>query len=158
MYFKTEDILEKQQLVKIRNRLLFLKNDYPQFYDWFNNKVITEVQSSKRRVILASTRLNDFAGVLILKNTTAEKKICTLYVSQEIRNKKLGSLFFDIAFEKLETDKPLITVSDDHIREFDKLLKKYKFVLSETIDGYYRSKISEYSYNGHLYVPKILIA
>ncbi|MDE7290838.1 MAG: hypothetical protein K2N58_02225 [Treponemataceae bacterium] len=158
MYFKTEDILEKQQLVKIRNQLLFLKNDYPQFYDWFNNKVITEVQSSKRRVILASTRLNDFAGVLILKNTATEKKICTLYVSQEIRNKKLGSLFFDIAFEKLKTDKPLITVSDDHIKEFDKLLKKYKFILSETIDGYYRSEISEYSYNGHLYVPKILIA
>lgn len=154
MFFNIKEIVDKQQLYLIKNKLSFLKNDYPQFCNWFDNKIISEITSEKRKVILASTRLNDFAGVLILKNTFSEKKICTLYVSSEIRNRKLGDLFFNIAFDKLGTDKPMITISDYHAADFYKLLGKYKFDLSEIIPDYYRIGVSEYSYNGHLYISK----
>ena len=75
---------------------------------WFDNKIIPNINSS-RKVILA-TNDGEFSGALILK--PSEKKICTLFVNENNRNKNLGLDFIRIASEELETYKMLISFND----------------------------------------------
>ena len=93
-------------------------------------------------------------GVLVLKNTNSEKKICTLYVDKESRLNGIGQRFIDIAFNELDTDKPLITVSDNRISNFSRLLKKNNFEIVDSLSNYYSENHVEYTFNGHLYLPE----
>lgn len=102
-----EDDSDKLRLMK--KSLIELRNYYPGFEKWFNNKIIPNINSS-RKVILA-TNDGEFSGALILKQS--EKKICTLFVNENNRHKNLGLDFLRIASEELETYKMLISFNDD---------------------------------------------
>lgn len=102
-----EDDDDKLRLMK--KSLIGLRNYYPGFEKWFDNKIIPNINSS-RKVILA-TNNGEFSGVLILKSS--EKKICTLFVNENNRHKNLGLDFLRIASEELETYKMFISFNDD---------------------------------------------
>ena len=102
-----EDDDDKLRLMK--KSLIGLRNYYPGFEKWFDNKIIPNINSS-RKVILA-TNNGEFSGVLILK--PSEKKICTLFVNENNRHKNLGLDFLRIASEELETYKMFISFNDD---------------------------------------------
>ncbi len=140
----------------IFSELSFLKNEYPDFYVWFYDKVVSGLSDNSRQIFLASTPLSfgKVNGVLILKNTDFEKKICTLYVNKESRMNGIGQKFMDIAFNELNTDKPLITVSDARLKEFDRLLNKFNFESVDALPDYYAYNHTEYTFNGHLYLPE----
>ena len=140
----------------IFSELSFVRTEYLDFYTWFYDKVISGLSDNSRKIFLATTPFSfgKVNGVLILKNTDFEKKICTLYVDKESRMNGIGQKFMDIAFNELNTDKPLITVSDSRMHDFDKLLRKYSFEAVEVLPDYYAEKHTEYTFNGHLYLPK----
>ena len=142
----------------IFSELSFLRAEYPGFYDWFFGKVISELSNGSRKIFLAQTPLSfgKVNGVLILKKSVSEKKICTLYVDKESRMNGIGQKFMDIAFNELNTDKPLITVSDSRLSEFSKLLKKNRFEIIDSLDNYYAKNHTEYTFNGHLYIPETM--
>lgn len=144
-----------QDILKISHNLAFLKSDYPNFYSWMSNKVIPNIETDNRKIFLASTSFDEFAGALILKDTDKEKKICTLYVAPNARRHSLGRDLINVAFEELKSNTPLITVSKEHLDDFSKLLKQYKFEFTESLPGYYKPDSVEYTYNGHLYVSKV---
>ena len=140
----------------IFSELSFLRTEYPDFYTWFYDKVVSGLSDNSRKIFLASTPLSfgKVNGVLILKNTLSEKKICTLYVDDDSRRNGIGQKFMDVAFNELNTDKPLITVSDNRLKDFDRLLNKFNFESGDALPDYYADNHTEYTFNGHLYLPE----
>ena len=141
----------------IFSELSFLRTEYPDFYAWFYEKVVSGISNGSREIFFAK-KLGSFDkvnGVLILKKTVSEKKICTLYVDKESRMNGIGQRFMNIAFNELNTNKPLMTVSDKRLADFSKLLKKFNFESVDSLPNYYSDNHTEYTFNGHLYLPNV---
>lgn len=139
--------LEKVNLVL--DQLAFLRNAYPHFVQWFQQKVVPGLKSRHRYIYIA-TPANDskcIAGVLILKKEATEKKICTLCVFPQYQNQGLGTILFRQAIQDLQTSHPLITISSPYLPEYYSLLKKFGFLLWKEYQDYYKKGIAEYSYN-----------
>lgn len=142
-------VQERTAIKKLYHELAMLQDEYPGFEKWYFEKVVPEALSGSRLIFVAWHE-DKPAGILILKDAD-EKKICTLRVMPEFRRIGVGHQLMDCAISALNTTHPIITVSDDHIQEFSKLLiKDYKFVPTEIHYGYYRENHVEYVFNGVL--------
>lgn len=143
---------EAASIKKIGEILAFLKKDYPDFFAWYNNKVVPGLNVEQRQIYIATpeNRIDEIAGVIILKDDGFEKKICTLYVFEKYRRQGVGSMFIELAINILGTKLPMITVSDSNKEEFVDLLDKYGFEYYQEYPSYYKNDISEHSYNGYL--------
>lgn len=134
--------------VRIRNILADLELCYPNFSLWIE-KVFCELKSSdKRRIILAID--GDFfhiLGVAIIKNTSQEKKICTLRVLREYQGQGIGTVLLESAIKALQDPRPLITVSELQIDIFKPFLEKYGFLLKDKVKSLYRVGKYEYFFN-----------
>lgn len=126
-----------------------LESSYPNFRRWFFDKVTTGLIDGSRSFII-ELRYGKIAGVAILKSTPQEKKICTISISEDFRSKGLGFRLFEKSMLLLGTDKPLATVSDDRIQEFEKIFNYLNYELSAEYHGLYLPKKSEFSFNGIL--------
>lgn len=135
---------------KIGETLCFLKKDYPDFLCWYAKKVISGLSTSQRQIYVARS-VDDskkILGVMILKDTLDEKKICSLFVSEGHRQQGIGTRFLTTAESALNVCKPLITVSSERKTEFEPLFKKFGYVEYDCYPEYYRTGINEISYNG----------
>ena len=103
---------------------------YPNFHSWFN-KISPKIGTKQRIVYLVFETFKTekkIIGIMILKNTNMEKKICSIYVSEKYRNKGIGKQLFEIAFKELGTRLPVISLPEkNYNNEFKALLDKYKF-------------------------------
>jgi ribosomal protein S18 acetylase RimI-like enzyme len=138
--------LMKIAIDKIYYELKATEKLYPNFNYWFYNKVIPDVLQDKRKILL-EIRNNEIAGIAIIKNTSEEKKLCTLRVTSKYQNKGIGLKLFERAFEELNTSKPFLTVSEEKYKEFEKIFKYYGFELTNKIKDYYRKGKSELFFN-----------
>ena len=146
------ECFDNKMLNRVLDKLVFLKQEYPDFLLWFRNKVRIGLENGSRKIFVAcpSDDLNCIAGVLILKNDGIEKKISTLCVMEDYRAMGLGTEFVKFAMNILETNVPMITVANTHRDEFTPLLDAFGFELYAEYKDYYKAGISEYSYNGFL--------
>ena len=87
---------------------------------------------------------------MFTKKDASEKKICTLFVAKEYRNQGLGSLLIEEAMKYLETDKPLITISENKLPMFKNLITKYNWDLTEIALSLYSENEKEFCFNGKL--------
>lgn len=145
--------VDEQKLVQqIKYSLRFLRKEYPGFSQWFETKVKTQLGSGARRIYIAYplTDEDKIAGVMILKDTIKEKKICTLCVFPEYHRQGIGHTFLQLAIDVLKTTQPLITVSDIHKEEFDPLFKEFGFKYEQSYLDYYTVGMKEHAYNGAL--------
>ena len=130
--------------------LKFSKKKYPKFNCWFN-KISSEIGTDKRIVYLAFDRFKNekkIIGIMILKNTEKEKKICSIYISKEHRKKGIATKFFEKAFAELGTKKPVISVGRDSYKDAIKhLINKYHFKLTLKKFGVYRKHRLELFFN-----------
>ncbi|QPB41678.1 GNAT family N-acetyltransferase [Rodentibacter haemolyticus] len=125
---------------------------YPDILSWYK-KVDQEIRKNpenREMFISLSNESNAFciSGLMILKNTRDEKKICTLRVGDKYQGQGMGSEFLDKAIEFLGTNTPLITVPEESDKLFSKIFSKYGFEKTEEISGLYREGKKEYIYNG----------
>ena len=148
------ELVGKKMKVKIYNGLKELDECYPDFEKWYYSKVIPEFErkDDKREIIVSvssdlNKNLTTVSGIAILKKTDNEKKICTIKVHSQYRNKGIGSKLFEESFKYLETDRPIMTVSENTMPYFNNFINKYKFELSVIRKDYYKKGISEYFYN-----------
>lgn len=146
-----------KQIRQVGEILSFLRQDYPDFRYWYNNMVRPGLANGSRQVYIATgTDDNKMAGVMILKDTPAEKKICTLCVFDGYRGYGIGTQFVELAAQRLGTPTPLITVSSRHLEEFKAFFAQFSpygrinFALGSSYEGYYRDGITEYAFNGFL--------
>lgn len=138
------------------NILIGLEKDYPNILQWYQTKVLPGLETGEREIIFAckfdknefqNSQFLEVLGYVILKKTPKEKKICTIRVEPQYRNMGIGEALLKRSFIFLDTSLPMITISEDNIKYFKKLLEKYKFRLIEKKkDLYIKGKI-EYIYN-----------
>lgn len=134
---------------KIYETTSHLNEIYPEYEKWFYEKQIKESVIGKRNIIFI-TKEDEIIGISSVKKTNEEKKICTLYVKDEYRNKGIGSILLEESFKYLETEKPLITFCDSMISIYTEFINKYNWELQEILEDYYENGKSEYCYNGKL--------
>lgn len=131
-----------QDLKLVGKNLSSLRSCYPGFNEWYDSKVIPKVASGERKVFLAENDGN-FCGALILKNTEKEKKICTLFVTEDSRFQNIGGDFLRIASDTLKTNKLPITVSDEAKKDFFNN-KSFNFFVESEEPNKYKHGMTEY--------------
>jgi len=133
----------------VYNFLYCLNGDYPNFGQWFFDKVINGFNNGTREILVASSSDN-IVGVAILKKSPNEKKICTLRVHEHHQRNGIGSLLITEAIRILDTETPIITVASFRSKQFMPLFNKFGFKLTEICVNYYGKGTAEYAYNGLL--------
>jgi ribosomal protein S18 acetylase RimI-like enzyme len=128
----------------VYNRLKNAKQFYPEFQDWYYSKVIPDILNNEREFIFEN-RDDKIVGLSLIKYE--EKKLCTLKVFEEYQNNGFGLKLFEKSFEKLNTNKPFLTVSEENYNQFKKIFNYYNFELTSVKYGYYRSGKVEYFFN-----------
>ena len=126
---------------------MLVKNDYPDYKEWFLNKQVPGIYDGSRNIIVA--HINDqILGFVSLKQDSAEKKICTFYVAKTFRKNKVGSILTKESTEWLECDKPLITIPNDKLFDFIGIAHKYGWEVTDIKNGLYRANNPEIILNG----------
>lgn len=136
----------------------FLKRlniEYPGFYKWYKKLFLESKELQIGREIFICEKAYQIVGVVILKSTKHEKKICTLRVATPFQRQGIGKKLMELSFEWLQEDKPLITMHKVKQHEFASLLNYYGFVLEQEQWNYYNIFSTELSYNGFLPEKKI---
>lgn len=138
------------QVLKIS---ILVKNDYPDYKNWYLNTQIPGLYDNTRNIIIAHIK-NRIVGFVSLKKTKEEKKICTFYVEKSFRKNQIGTILVKKANEYLETDKPLITIPLNKLNEFTRIGEKYNWEISDIKENLYRLNNPEVIVNGNLEVPE----
>jgi acetyltransferase, GNAT family len=130
----------------------FAYPNYPNIDTWYQ-KIVSEINNdpkSREMFICLSNEKNllSISGLMILKNTCDEKKICTLRVNENYQGKGIASELIQKAFDFLKTEKPLITVPEESVEVFSNIFNKYGFEKKDEIHDLYREKKIEHIYNG----------
>jgi GNAT superfamily N-acetyltransferase len=150
-------VIANPQLIKELLRVVgadieFLRASYPGFDEWLLRKVVPGIQLGERTAVIEQ-RDGVVAGLLIVKHSQFERKLCTLRVRPQFENKGLGVRLFEAAFDLLETDRPLLSVSDTSKPKFSRLFAHFGFAQEAVYKSRYLPKVDEFSYNGLLDPP-----
>lgn len=151
----------KFYLNKIYSFLELLEDEYPNFKEWYFNKIFINNIILEDRLILLKVYKNEICAVSIIKHT--EDKICTFRVTDKFQSLNIGTNLMKDTISIIGNDRPLITVSEDRINQFKSILKKFDFKLYATYQDYYKSNKIEYSFNRpiegvvkEIYIPELI--
>jgi hypothetical protein len=122
---------------------------YPDFQAWFYGKVIPGLQLGER-CIIPCTIDSRLAGVAICKRTLIERKLCTLWVSQDFRTRGVAVDLARDAFAWMSDSKPLFTVPEERSSEFSGFVEAFSFSEAVPYHSLYRAGRVEYVFNGPL--------
>lgn len=160
-----EELIRKnypvEYIQKLINDVLVLsmmvKDDYPDYRNWFLNKQVPGIYDGNRNIIVA--HINDqIVGFVSLKKDDTERKICTFYIAKTFRKNKVGSILALRAIEWLEYEKPLITIPTDKLGDFIRIAKRYNWEVTDIKDGLYRINNPEIILNGYIKEADVLEA
>jgi hypothetical protein len=129
---------------KVYERLEHSKLYYPHFKEWYYSNVIPSVVDGDKEFIF-EIRNHKIVGIAIIKHS--QKKLCHLSIFDEYKNKGYGLSLFEKVFDKLNTRKPYLTVSEEKYIEFKKIFNYYNFELSDKKIDIYRNNKIEYYFN-----------
>ena len=151
-----ELILQKypqETIKKLLNDVLILsllvKDDYPDYKEWYTKVQVPGLYTNERNIIIAHIN-EQIVGFVSLKKTPTEKKICTFYVEKSFRKNQIGTILVEKAIEYLEEEKPLITIPMDKLNEFIRIGNKYNWKVTDIIENLYRINNPEVIVNGEL--------
>lgn len=110
--FDIQSLLEKKMDISyiLRDVKIAMEKDYPDFYNWFNNKVIPGLENGTRNIIVMYKK-NKLIGFTNLKKTEKEKKMSNLTVKSSLFYEKQWNLIVNEALNWLETEDPVIIMS-----------------------------------------------
>lgn len=94
--------------------------EYPDYIEWFDEKVIPGISLQERNIILIYKK-NELIGFINLKKTKKERKMSNLYIKPSfyynIYNNKYFDKIVELSTEWLETDEPILIISE---KDYDK--------------------------------------
>ncbi|WP_143134759.1 GNAT family N-acetyltransferase [Burkholderia ubonensis] len=134
-----------------RSNLEAVSSYYPDFGRWYSEKVTPGLYSGERSVLFREIS-GELAAIAVIKNTPEEKKLCCLRVMPTFQGSGLGIRMFEEAFESLETSRPLLTVAEEQLPQFERIFDYFNFERGEKYPDFYRENKVEYSFNGLLFV------
>ena len=122
---------------------------YPNFDDWFWNKVVPSTVTGDSDLILAEEH-DQLVGVAMTK-AGDDPKIRCLRVIPEYANRGIGIHLIDRSLKLLGHDKPMITVPEEKIHELSRIvINRFGFDLQYVDRGLYRPAKLEYQFNGQV--------
>ena len=131
-----------------KDRVLgFLGNcniEYPGFNIWLE-RVFSGVGID--RIILLYLTGDIISGISILKNSPAEKKICTLYVDSFYRRRGIGTALIQESYKILGTRTPGMTVSEKQLPEYKSFLLRNGAKQTGSVLSLYYPGEREYFFN-----------
>lgn len=128
------------------NFLSDLDKYYLDFKCWFFNKVLPDIATGRRNILIKKSD-DQIIAVAILKKHIEETKICTFRVIEDFQGNGVGTELMLESLNWLQCSKPLITVNEEHSTEFEGFLRKFDFQKTTTINGLYRPNKKEIIYN-----------
>lgn len=149
MTFRTSNSIA--DLYSAYNILESLTNYYPNFKDWYWNKVVPGILTGEDKIIIAEKR-NDLVGISLIKdNFNSEKKLRAVRILPKYQNKGVGLYLIDKSLEMLNCDKPMVSVSEELFHDYSRMfVERYNFELSHVYKGMYRKGKLEYTFNEHV--------
>ena len=115
---------------------------------WLEQTYFPGLRLGNRGYVFAEdTDLLHLSGCSLLKNGPDEKKLCCLFVDPNYRKMGIASKLIENTFQVLETDKPVMTVSEQNLSQLLPLIKLYGFELTNVRTGAYKAGVKEYYYN-----------
>ena len=116
------------------------KLQYPEYYRWYYQTNIPRILSGEGEAIFY---LDGFqiVGLSMLKRTDDEAKICTFFIDEEYRKRGYSSLLLEDSFGYLGTESPIITIPENRLDEFSKIIEAYGWVPTETTNKYYSPEV-----------------
>lgn len=104
----------------LNNVRSIMEVEYPDYVEWFDEKVIPGLSLQERNIILIYKK-NELIGFMNLKKTKKERKMSNLYIKPSFYYNTLNNKYFDkiidISTEWLETDEPIIIMPK---KDYDK--------------------------------------
>lgn len=116
------------------------KLQYPEYFKWYYQTNIPRILSGEGEAIFY---LDGFqiVGLSMLKRTDDEAKICTFFIDEEYRKRGYSSLLLEDSFGYLGTESPIITIPENRLDEFSKIIEAYGWVPTETTNKYYSPEV-----------------
>lgn len=136
-------------------------DSYDGHWDWLQNKFFPGLKEGKRGYSFAIDQYSKqcittkrgiipvytLVGCALLKDEPDEKKLCCLFVDPNYRGQKIASKLVEDSFELLNTNKPVMTVSQQNLGMLQKLINRYGFELTSVKESVYKPGVKEYYYN-----------
>lgn len=129
--------------------LCHLSSYYPNFDKWYRGKVIPGISIGERKIIFRYVS-GELGGIAIVKLTPEERKLCCLRILPQFQGTGIGIRLFSDSFSALQTEVPLLSVSEEHAIRFSPIFSHFGFELSARYTHLYRRNRTELSYNGLL--------
>lgn len=126
----------------------FISPDYPRHFEWYYTQHLPGLFTGERE-IFAALYEHKVVGVIFAKKTDTEKKVCTIWVKEDMRGKHLASKLLEASFAYLGTTKPLISIAEYKMDMFKGIVAKYDWKVTQRLEGYY-SDVVEIVFNGEL--------
>lgn len=148
--------ISKEEFTKLAKQIYditdFICTDYPKYKEWYFKKQIPGIFTLNREILFARSEKDKdkIIAMACLKSDEEEQKICTLYVSDQVRGQHLGTRLIEASMQFLGTTKPLITLADYKLPMFQPIIDKYNWELTEVINGLYNNHTKELCFNGRL--------
>ena len=103
------------------------------------------------RDVIIITFNEEVVGVAIVKKEDDERKLCTVYVEPNYRDREITTKLLEEAFSFLGTTKPLISISEEKLDMFQGIIKKYNWEKTQVLpEGYYNENSREIVFNGFI--------
>lgn len=119
---------------------------YPEFNDWYWNKVAPSVMVGDSEIVLAEEH-GQMIGVSLIK-AGAKPKLRCLRVRADYANRGVGIHLIDRSLAKLGCDRPGVTVPEEKINELSRIMvNRFGFSLLRVDKGMYRPGMLEYVFN-----------
>ena len=136
------------EIIKIKNELKDLLEFYSEAEIHFFNKVINWIYLKNDKIYLFKDK-NTWKEIwfIFLKDTDKKKKIRTIYIKKDFRNKWYLLLFMKIAIEKLWTNYPNYTVPEELFWIYKKIINIFWHKVVDIIEWLYRKWKKEYIIN-----------
>ena len=113
---------------------------YPNYTEWFFGKNIPRIIRGEGDVLFTLDGLT-VQGLIIMKNTEEEKKLCTFMVDECYRKQNIGTGLLEEAFKYLGTETPTITIPERNINQFKFFIDYYGWKNNGIIDDYNSEEI-----------------
>jgi len=136
------------ELYRAYTNLKPLSNLYPNFNNWYFDKVIPGILENKDKLILLENK-SGIIGISIIKKG-AENKLRCVRVNEKYQKKGYGLYLIDKSLELLNDSKPVVTVAEEMINQYSRIfINRYDFDISYVYNGIYRKSKLEYEFNGN---------
>jgi GNAT superfamily N-acetyltransferase len=125
-----------------------MDNLYPEFSNWYTNKVMPGVLMGSDILMLARDK-HQVIGVGLGKRNGHETKLRCVRVIPEYQNRSVGIHLVEQMLRALDSDRPSCTVAEEMFHQFSRpFINHFNFDLSRVEKGMYRPGKLEYVFNG----------